>query len=59
VSAIHYTPTPQENVTYVTEAIFMSEHANIIMIYIFIFALLLKSHVPKARVNVCCQHWPK
>jgi len=37
----------------------MSEHANIILIYTFIFALLLKSHVLEAIANVCYQHWPK
>ena len=50
MSAIYYTPTPLETVTHLTEAIFMSEHANIIMIYAFIFALLLKSHVLEATV---------
>lgn len=50
--AINYTPAPQDTVTHVTEAIFMSERTNIVMIYIFIYALLLKSHVLEATANV-------
>ena len=51
----YYSPVPSKTVICVTEAVHMDEHADIIIMYGFICALLFQCQVIETMLSV---HWP-